>query len=124
VKGTPNVQTVAIRRVIAEACAMIGGSRRLADWIREDPFHELLYWTKIYIRLAPLQVQGSGLHGEIELNVAIKPEELHAKLIEHGLPTSIYGMDRPSLIDVPAIEAPKANGHEPEVATNQEQKIR
>jgi hypothetical protein len=50
------------------------------------------------------------LHGEIELNVAIRPDELQAKLIEHGLPTSIYGMDRPLLdAEVKAIEA-KPNG--------------
>jgi hypothetical protein len=92
--GVANIQTRSCRAIISEACALVGGARRLADWIREDPVNEMLYWTRIYPRLLPLTVQGSGL---LELNVAIKGDELQQKLIEHGLPTSIYGMDRPPL---------------------------
>jgi hypothetical protein len=111
--GVANIQTRSVRAVIAEACSMLGGSRRLAEWAKESELNEMLYWAKIYPRLLPLTVQGSGLHGEIELNVAVNPDELQAKLIEHGLPTSIYGMDRPVLDAVPAI-APPSNGQEPE----------
>jgi hypothetical protein len=107
--GVQNIQTRAVRTIINEACAMIGGSQRLAEWIREDPVNEMLYWTKIYPRLLPLTVQGSGLHGEIELTISTR-EQMLDRLKAHHLPESLFGYDRPVLDgEVKAIEA-KPNG--------------
>jgi hypothetical protein len=90
---------------------MLGGSRRLAEWARESELNEMLYWTKIYPRLLPLTIQGSGLHGEIELTISTR-EQMLDRLKAHHLPESLFGYDRPALdVEVKAIEA-KPNGQD------------
>jgi hypothetical protein len=70
--------------------------------------NERIFWEKIYVRLLPLQV---GVHAELQHR--IDPGDLAAALEQHGLPRSMFGYDRPSLIEgAPLIEA-KPNGQEP-----------
>jgi hypothetical protein len=83
--------------VIGEVARQIGGVDRLTAWVKEEPQNEFAFWTQIYPRLLPLQVQGAGARGEIEVNVKYSREELIKRLIERGLPTTLFGIDKPML---------------------------
>jgi hypothetical protein len=98
---TPFRTTVSVRQAIAEAAAAIGGTDRLVAWIRKSDKHETIFWSSIWPRLLPFKVEGSGERGEFEHNVQIKPGELRQKLLEHGLPTEIFGYDVPTIDDEP-----------------------
>src|SRR5262249_39983219 len=95
--GSSNIQTRTVRTLIAEAAHRLGGVDRVVEWAMESNENEKLFWSSMYMKLLPQRIEGAGLHGEIELNVAIKPDELHQKLIEHGLAPSLYGYDKPLL---------------------------
>jgi hypothetical protein len=69
--------------------------------------NERLFWTVVWPRLLPLQVQGSGAHGELEFNVKIDPAELARKMQERGLPPIVLGFDKPLL----ELEPPRLNGN-------------
>ena len=96
-KGSQNVHTRMVRWVIGEVARQIGGVDRLTAWVKEEPQNEFAFWTQIYPRLLPLQVQGAGARGEIEVNVKLSREEMMKRLIERGLPTSFFGRDKPLL---------------------------
>src|SRR4051812_33719121 len=95
--GMRNRRTVEIRGVIQAVAREIGGAERLVAWIKEDALNERLFWSTMYIRLLPVRVQGTGEHGEIELDVKIKQEDLAKRLEARGLPTSVFGTDKPTL---------------------------
>jgi hypothetical protein len=69
--GVQNLTSRNVREMIIAATEKIGGLRRLVDWIKEDPKHELLWWTQIWPRLLPLRIAGSGPGGEFEHNMKI-----------------------------------------------------
>ena len=69
-KGVPNKLTAQARDVISNACERIGGARRLAEWVRENPKNETLFWTVIYPRLLPLEVNSTGT-GTVAIGVQI-----------------------------------------------------
>ena len=96
-KGSQNVHTRMVRWVIGEVARQIGGVDRLTAWVKEEPQNEFAFWTQIYPRLLPLQVQGAGARGEIEVNVKLSREEMMKRLIERGLPTTLFGIDKPVL---------------------------
>ncbi len=96
-KGVPNKRTVEVRSVLLGAAREIGGMERLVAWIKESPQHEYAFWTTMYPRLLPVNIQGSGPHGELQMTLEIKREELARKLEERGLPTFVFGVDRPTL---------------------------
>jgi hypothetical protein len=100
-KGVQNIHTRTVRMAIAEAARGLGGVRRLIEWAKEDAQNERAFWTSIWPRLLPLQIQGSGDRGEIEINLQITPEELDKALEERGLPTTIFGIDTPVLEAAP-----------------------
>jgi hypothetical protein len=100
-KGVPNIHTRGVRFAIGEAARRVGGIDRLVAWIMESVENERLFWTQIWPRLLPLRIEGSGEHGEIELNVEIRREDLARRLAERGLPPMVFG------IDVPTLEAPR-----------------
>jgi hypothetical protein len=62
--------------VILEAADRLGGVARVVEWAMESEQNERLFWSQIWIRLLPLQVQGTGPGGEIELSVKLTAEEL------------------------------------------------
>src|SRR5262245_30511952 len=78
--GVANLHTRAVREMIAAAAHGLGGTARLMAWAKEDPVNERLFWTVVWPRLLPLQVQGAGAHGEIELNLKISREDLPKEL--------------------------------------------
>ena len=96
-KGSQNVHTRMVRWVIGEVARQIGGVDRLTAWVKEEPQNEFAFWTQIYPRLLPLQIQGAGARGEIEVNVKLSREEMMKRLIERGLPTTLFGIDKPVL---------------------------
>lgn len=63
-KGVPNKTTQVAKDAIAQAAERLGGADRLVDWAKEDPANERAFWTSIYPKLLPLQVNGPGENGE------------------------------------------------------------
>jgi hypothetical protein len=96
-KGVLNKRTVEVRDVLMAAAREIGGLARLVAWIKEDALNERLFWATMYLRLLPLQVMGSGPHGELELNVRLTRDEMLRRLEERGLPTHFLDIDVPTL---------------------------
>lgn len=58
-KGVPNKTTQVAKDAIAQAAEALGGSTRLVAWAQEDPKNEAAFWTSIYPKLLPLQVNAS-----------------------------------------------------------------
>ena len=54
--GTLNKITVAVKDVIAMAAQRIGGLDRLVKWTLKSPKNESLFWSNMYMRLLPLQI--------------------------------------------------------------------
>jgi hypothetical protein len=71
------------------------GLQRLVAWIREDPINERLFWSSMYMKLLPVQVQGSGENGSLVVN--IKKEDLAKRLEERGLPPLVVDVPVPDL---------------------------
>ena len=59
-KGALNKTTKAAKEAITEAAEALGGAKRLAEWAKEDPQNERVFWGSIYPKLLPLQVSGEG----------------------------------------------------------------
>lgn len=57
-KGIPNKTTQTAKDAIAKAADALGGADRLVEWAKEEPQNEKAFWTVIYPKLLPLQVQG------------------------------------------------------------------
>jgi hypothetical protein len=95
--GALNKHTTEIRWAIGEVARRVGGVDRLVAWVMESPENGRAFWTGIWPRLLPVRVEGSGERDEIELSAKIKPEELERRLEERGLPTFVFGIDKPTL---------------------------
>lgn len=63
-KGVPNKVTTIAKNVIAEAAEKLGGVERLVAWAQEDEKNERAFWTALYPKLIPVQVEGPGDDGE------------------------------------------------------------
>jgi len=63
-KGALNKTTLIAKEAIALAADQLGGTKRLVNWAKEDPKNEAAFWTTIYPKLLPLQVNGPGEDGE------------------------------------------------------------
>lgn len=63
-KGALNKTTQIAKDAIALAAETLGGTQRLSDWAKEDPKNESAFWTTIYPKLLPLQLNGPGDNGE------------------------------------------------------------
>lgn len=63
-KGALNKTTLIAKEAIALAADNLGGTERLVNWAKEDPKNEAAFWTTIYPKLLPLQVNGPGEDGE------------------------------------------------------------
>lgn len=58
-KGTPNKVTLQAKEAIAAAAEALGGEKRLVAWAKEDPKNESVFWSSIYTKLVPLDVNGN-----------------------------------------------------------------
>lgn len=63
-KGALNKTTREAKDAIAHAAEELGGAARLAEWAKEDPSNERVFWGTIYPKLLPLQLNGAGEGGE------------------------------------------------------------
>jgi len=123
--GARNLYSRAVRWIIAEAAHQVGGLDRLVSWIKESDEHETLFWTQVWPRLLP-HASMPGASIEVGLDLKINPEDLVRELAEAGLPTVIFGADKP-VLELTAVESgngpvgPKpekgngsgGNGHDP-----------
>ena len=66
-KGVPNKTTQLAKNVISQAADKLGGMERLVEWAREHPANERAFWTTIYPKVLPLQI-----NAEIEGNIAVR----------------------------------------------------
>lgn len=63
-KGSQNKVTKAAKDAIAEAAEKLGGVNRIVAWAKEAPENEKAFWSQVYPKLLPLQVNGAGDDGE------------------------------------------------------------
>lgn len=61
-KGSKNKTTATAKAIIEKAGDALGGADRLVAWAKEDPANERAFWSQIYPRLLPLQVNGDVKH--------------------------------------------------------------
>ena len=66
-KGVPNKTTQLAKNVITQAAEQLGGTERLVQWAKENPGNERAFWTTIYPKVLPLQI-----NAEIEGNIAVR----------------------------------------------------
>lgn len=59
-KGSQNKTTKAAKDAIMYAAEGLGGAERLVAWAKEDPVNEKAFWTQIYTKLLPLDVNAKG----------------------------------------------------------------
>jgi hypothetical protein len=82
--GTLNKNTVTVKDTIAMAAERIGGEDRLVEWINESPENERLFWTQMYMRLLPLQMNTKIERTDTVIYKTV--EELRVELIKRGMP--------------------------------------
>lgn len=58
-KGAKNKVTVAAKNAIAMAADELGGVERLVQWAKEDDANERIFWSQMFTKLLPHQVEGS-----------------------------------------------------------------
>src|SRR5262249_47010664 len=94
-KGVPNRVTAEAKATIEGAAAAVGGVDGLAAWYREKALHRTIFWSDIFVRLLPLQVQSSVASSMV---VKLTAEELAKRLHDRGLPPIVFdGGPAPSL---------------------------
>jgi hypothetical protein len=71
-KGSLNKTTQSAKEAIALAADALGGSDRLVAWAKEDPTNERAFWSTIYPKLLPLQVNGSGEDGSFITKMVVE----------------------------------------------------
>jgi hypothetical protein len=82
--GALNKNTVTVKDTIAMAAERIGGVDRLVTWINESPENERLFWTQMYLRLLPLQINTKVERTDTVVYKTV--EEFRVALIERGIP--------------------------------------
>lgn len=68
-KGALNKKGKSAMEAIAMAAETLGGADRLAAWAGESKKNEEVFWSKIYIKLLPLQLTGAG-GGNIQVTLS------------------------------------------------------
>lgn len=63
-KGATNKTTLAAKEMIAQAAELVGGLDQLVAWIKKNEKNEYAFWSSVYPKLLPLQVNGPGPNGE------------------------------------------------------------
>lgn len=75
---------------------MVGGADRLAAWVQESPENEKAFWTTIYPKLLPLQVNAKGVGfalgapvgamSDAELEAMLRPQLSRDEWVERHVP--------------------------------------
>jgi hypothetical protein len=58
-KGASNKTTIAAKEAIQIAADGLGGTARMIAWAKEDPLNERAFWSSIYPKLIPLDVNAT-----------------------------------------------------------------
>lgn len=58
-KGSRNKTTTQAKEAIALAAEKLGGTDRLVAWAKSSPDNEKVFWSSIYTKLVPLDVNGN-----------------------------------------------------------------
>ena len=75
-KGALNKTTKIAKEAIAEAADRLGGVDRLVAWAQLEDRNEAAFWTTIYPKLLPLQVNGELEHAvKVSGALAWKPPQ-------------------------------------------------
>ena len=74
----PNKTTATAKAMIEAVAASLGGAERMTAWAQEAPENERAFWSTIFPRLLPLQVNGPGDDGEHLMKVSA--DEAFARL--------------------------------------------
>jgi hypothetical protein len=69
-KRGPAKTTKLAKEAIALAAEGLGGTDRLIEWAKEDPKNESAFWTSIYTKLLPLQVN-ADIQGKLDNNLTV-----------------------------------------------------
>lgn len=59
-KGAVNKTTTLAKDAIAMAAEGLGGTTRIIAWAQEAPENERAFWTQLYTKLIPAQLEHSG----------------------------------------------------------------
>lgn len=59
-KGSQNKTTKLAKDAIAAVAEGLGGVDRMIAWAKENPQNERVFWSQMYTKLLPLQVQGDA----------------------------------------------------------------
>lgn len=73
-KGSRNKSTQAAKKLIQAVADGLGGADRMLAWTQEDPANERAFWTSIYPKLLPVQLQGdkeNPLEHAVEVTVRL-----------------------------------------------------
>jgi len=92
-KGTPNKMSLAVKEVIESCAERLGGLERMVEWVKEDKENERIFWSSMYMKLLPLHIKSDGTG----LVVVISRDELVKRNEERGLPSIVFGVDKPLL---------------------------
>jgi hypothetical protein len=65
-KGALNKSTQSAKDAIAIAAERLGGAGRLVEWAKEDAANERAFWSTIYPKLLPLQVNAEVTYNAID----------------------------------------------------------
>lgn len=63
-KGSVNRVTASAKSMIEQCATELGGATRMVAWAKEAPENERAFWSNIFTKLMPLQVNGPGANGE------------------------------------------------------------
>ena len=72
IKGSLNKTTHTAKEAISLAAEMLGGVNRLVEWAKEAPENEKAFWSSVYPKLLPLQVNADlAVSGALEFKQII-----------------------------------------------------
>ena len=94
--GQANHRTLECKTIFEAATKMMGGAKGLMEWAQRNNENETIFWSIMFMKLIPVQVQGE-IQTTNELVVSVTKDDLAKKLEEHGLPPLMYERDVPLL---------------------------
>jgi hypothetical protein len=58
-KGVVNKLTMDVKEAINHAADRLGGPERLASWAKESPENERAFWTQVWVKIVPKDINAS-----------------------------------------------------------------
>ena len=74
-KGSLNKTTASAKAIIEEAAQGLGGAERLLEWAKEDAANEKAFWSVVFPKLLPLQVNADVATTVVRKTVYEAPPE-------------------------------------------------